>query len=618
MRWKAIYIILGLAVILGVVGYFFSGLIIKWSVERSLETVIGAKVDAQKVSLDLFQLKATIGNLQVANPRNPWKNLFEARNISFRIEPGPFFEGKTVIDEIIVDDLILGTPRKTSGKLDRPLLPGPLGEAQAQLNKDIADIPILNFDQMSSGLDTKKLLDNYKFQIDVSALDVRSKIETAKTQWTENLKDLDQVKVKIADTKKKLDEFQALNAKNPADLKKKIALLKEVKQSLDDLKAQIDKAQNGFKTEFTGLADDVSNLKKIADGDYSSLIKMAKLPSVGGINITESLLGKSLLNESTLVVNLVDKLQKMMPIRIVNPPKEDHPRGGQDITFPGRETYPRFLIKHIAVTGRGTGGTKFSGYTARATVDGVTDEQPLYGKPMLITAFAKSPGSAYIDFNGRINHISSHFQDEMHMKLGGVQLPDVHLSDSRYLPTRLASGEAEVVSNLTVQPQWFNLDVHVEAKNMTGDFSGKPVPHDVATQIIREVLSRIDLLTVDYHLEGFGKKMKMNVSSNLEQVITERLKAAISGKIKKYLDEIRAKVEERLKGKQQELEDARTRYQADLQAKIDQARAQLDEQKQKLDEQKQALEKQLKEKTNGLDLKNLKNLKDLKDLNLNP
>ena len=87
MRWKAVYLILALALFFGVMGCLFLNRLIEWSLERSLETAIGARVEIERVRLDLRRLTLDIGRMQVTNPRNTWRNFFEAGENP--LPPGP-------------------------------------------------------------------------------------------------------------------------------------------------------------------------------------------------------------------------------------------------------------------------------------------------------------------------------------------------------------------------------------------------------------------------------------------------------------------------------------------------------------------------------------------------
>ncbi|HYH02747.1 MAG TPA: hypothetical protein VEC37_06580, partial [Bacillota bacterium] len=174
MRWKGIYLLLALVIIGGVIGVFFLDNIIDWSMERSLETIIGAKADVEKLHLSLHDLTIEIGNLQIANPQNTWRNLIETSGLRLKLAGVPLFSGKVIITEIRIADLKLNSARKTDGKLKRPFLPGPFGEAQAKLHRDIAAAPLLDTDGLKQELNPDRLLESYRFKTHLSADDIRA------------------------------------------------------------------------------------------------------------------------------------------------------------------------------------------------------------------------------------------------------------------------------------------------------------------------------------------------------------------------------------------------------------------------------------------------------------
>ena len=83
MRWKAFYLLIGLLIFLGLIGYFCLDLILKESIIWALETAIGTKVELRKLHLDIPNLALKIDNLQVTNPNNTWRNLIESKVAKF-------------------------------------------------------------------------------------------------------------------------------------------------------------------------------------------------------------------------------------------------------------------------------------------------------------------------------------------------------------------------------------------------------------------------------------------------------------------------------------------------------------------------------------------------------
>ncbi len=594
MRWKAIFILMPILLLLGAIGYFFTDHFLEWAIERSLETVIGAKVEARPVHLDYFNLKLTIGDLQITNPGNTWRNLIQAKNIRMGLESNPLFLGKIVIDEVNIDDLILNAPRKTNGKIKRVILPGPLGEAQQKLNRDIAAIPALSLDTLQKGFDATKLFDAYQFQTNLSADLVQAKIDTTHQKWQENLKAVDEIKAEIAELRQKIENFQSSKPENILEIRDKLAELKDLKNSFDSVRNRIKQTTSGYQADFAQLRTDIAALKEAAEGDYRALLGLAKLPNFNSINYTESLLGSPLLNESTTFVRLADELQRMIPVRIENPPKEKHPRGGQDIVFPGRKTYPRFLIRHISISGQGTPGSFAAGFYAKGSLKGVTSEPQVYGQPML-AALSGTAGDSFFNANGRLDHLSSGLDTRLDIDLGGLPLPDIELPDSPYLPQRLTSGTAEINSEVRIRPEYLLVDLTLSGNHLIGQYSQPTDDDDLMRGIIRDALSRIDTLNLRYRLETVGKELTMRISSNLDEMIASRFKAVIGERIAQFTATIRARVDAELQASQQKLEATRAEYEAKIGSKVDEVRLMLDREEQKLAAKKQELGAKQKE-----------------------
>ena len=100
-----------------VVVYFFIDGWVEAGLETAGESVVGAKVEIDHLKLTLFPLGVTFERMQVANPDDPWKNIFETRHVGFTMDAGQLLRGKYIIETMEVKDLILGTKRTTDGSI---------------------------------------------------------------------------------------------------------------------------------------------------------------------------------------------------------------------------------------------------------------------------------------------------------------------------------------------------------------------------------------------------------------------------------------------------------------------------------------------------------------------
>jgi len=119
MRNKAILILIVLLVITVLVFVFWGNTIIARGLENMLQAITGAKVEIEGFRLNPFNMWVKMESIQITNPANTWRNIIAANKISFKLAPGPLFEGKMVIDEIVVEDLVFNNKRQTDGKIER-------------------------------------------------------------------------------------------------------------------------------------------------------------------------------------------------------------------------------------------------------------------------------------------------------------------------------------------------------------------------------------------------------------------------------------------------------------------------------------------------------------------
>lgn len=157
MRNKAILILIGFLVITGLVCVFWGNTILARGLENTLQAITGAKVEIEGFRLNPFNMGVKIEGIQIANPADTWRNIIAAHKISFKLAPGPLFEGKMVIDEIVVEDLIFNNKRRTNGNIERARAPRPKEKKESKLSRAIATMPILKPEAIAGNLDLNKI-----------------------------------------------------------------------------------------------------------------------------------------------------------------------------------------------------------------------------------------------------------------------------------------------------------------------------------------------------------------------------------------------------------------------------------------------------------------------------
>ncbi|HQT92644.1 MAG TPA: hypothetical protein PL001_11535 [Candidatus Kryptobacter bacterium] len=170
IRKKFVYFALIPSVVLLIVVYLFIASWVASGLESVGEAMTGAKVEIQHLSVTLSLLGIRWENLQVADPNEQMKNIFETGEVQVALNFGQLLRGKYIIETMEVNNLVFGTQRTTSGALPKKpaaeqgsmgpsMFSSLMGQASAAIGVDKLQTP--NFD-LASG---KKLLNTDSFAI---------------------------------------------------------------------------------------------------------------------------------------------------------------------------------------------------------------------------------------------------------------------------------------------------------------------------------------------------------------------------------------------------------------------------------------------------------------------
>ena len=601
MRNKAILILIGFLVMIGLICFFWGNSIITRVLENTLQAIIGAKVEIEGFRLNPFKLAVQMESIQITNPADTWKNIIAANKISFKLAPGPLFEGKKVIDEIVVEDLIFNDKRQTDGKLKKKVSPKSTEKKQSKLSRAIATMPILKPETIADNLNLEKITASYQFKTDLSAAKIKSELAAYQQKWDANLEELNDLKVEIQGLDDKIAKLKKPN--NLMGINEQLDLVKEIRDAAKKIQTELQTANDQFQKDNQALEDAIKGLKEEAEVDYQALLALAKLPDIGNINYAEALLGKTMFKASSVIFNVIGYLQKSLPAKGDNPPKAKPTRGGQNIVFPGRKTYPRFLIKKIAISGKGTPDSSTDGFYVNGIVTGITSEPPIYGLPMTTALFAQTPNQTLLRLDGELNHVTPEFKDKINLTLKGLPLPQLDLSDSKYLPSKILSGRAEINAVAKMDPDLMKLEVLITADNIKTDFSGNPEPDDLISEIVQNTLVNLNQVTVDYQLEQIKDQLEMKISSNLNQIISNRLQETVGEKVTGFTRELRAEVDAKLLKEEKSLDAVKQRFQKTVDAELNEFQVRINLEEQKIEAKRRELEAKKKELERGLQKK---------------
>ena len=119
MRKKGLLLLLILFLIFLAIFMIFTDRWLENRMEAFGTSIVGARVEFDGVDFSFLKLRMQWQRLQVTNPDDTWRNLFETGKAEFDLDLVPLFSRKIIIENLSLENLQLNTERETDGKVEK-------------------------------------------------------------------------------------------------------------------------------------------------------------------------------------------------------------------------------------------------------------------------------------------------------------------------------------------------------------------------------------------------------------------------------------------------------------------------------------------------------------------
>jgi uncharacterized protein (TIGR03545 family) len=543
-RWKAILPFVLFVALVGIVWLLFGENFLRRSAEDYATETLGTEVDIGSLKISESRARLTLGALQVADPFHPTRNLVEAGRIVLQIDPVPLLEKKFVIDQMDLTGLRFGTTRSSPA---RPVKTGGIAQrVRAQVSdwKKQLDVPVLSL----APIDTLKTLalDPTKLGTVQAAQSVIQRGDSVRQALEASLKTLQPRPI--------LDSASALAtrlaATNPAtlDLQSTAQTVAGVRKSIDQidqLKKQLGDLQRSANAGVNLLHNGLGEIDAARQKDYQFARGLLRLPSISAPDISQMLFGPptaSVFEQALYYANLGRSYLPpgMDPLR--RPGSRRVRMSGTSVSFPRERTWPTFLLRQGKIgfsLGPDTSGGSFG-----ATVQGLTSEPAVYGKPTLFSAQGALKGAnpVSVEVGGALNHVGSVPRDSLRAALAGLPLPSFDLPG---LPFRLVPGRGQASLSFGLEGDRLRGHWSLRSDQLAAPASdsarGRPLTQ--LESIVGRVLGGVKSLSLDAELGGTVSHPSLAISSNVGDAIAGGIKAVIGEEVGRVEAKVRAEVD---------------------------------------------------------------------------
>lgn len=578
-RWRAIGPLLVLAAIVAVLWVLFADTIARRETENVGTQALGARVEIDDLHLDIANGDVTIRGLTIASPHEPFRNLLQADELVADVDVLPLTEKKVVIDRIAVHGLRFGTPRETDGRVaakgsgrDAGIARRVMAEARQWASQ--FDVPLL---QLATGaLDIDSLDPRNLATIRVGQA-LAAQADSSRRAWDAAFDTL-----RLGPT---LDSARATLERLRRARATDVAALNDARRALEQLQRARDRVtalERGIGGGVDALRAGVVRLDSVRRRDYAFARGLVRLPSLDAPEVGAALFAPGAITPFERVYYWMELARRYMPPGLLpragpGTARVRHP--GANVRFPRERELPGFLLRsaELSFLLRPT-APEPRRYAGRIT--GVTSDPALFGRPTVASASGPALLAGVL-----LDHVRGTPHDTAGITVESVRLPPFQLPG---LSLRLDPGDATVQLGFALRGDAIDARWAVRSSGVTWTRDTAAAPASRVDELIWRTVSGISRLELDARVTGTIAAPTLQVRSNLDRAIAERLRAVFGEEVAAAERRLRAEVDRVIEAEVGPVRARVTALQAEIAARVARERA-------PIDEVQRALEQRLRE-----------------------
>lgn len=498
--------------------------IVRRAIERTGTSIVGAKVELARADLRLLPLGLTLTGLQVTDPDKPMTNLFEAGRVSFLLDGIELLGGKVIIDEMAVDGVALGTPRKTSGAVKKAA-PGDKAAAAAPITFELPD--------------PEEVLRKEELKTVRLAEELQARAEADKERLEKAFSELPD--------KKRLQEYRARfdalkwGAKGPAAILGRVnefvALKDELASEMERLKALRTDAEK-TAAYYQGA---MQGLSRAPAADMARIREKYAITPSGLANMSRLFFEGPLVDKVESALRWRARLEPVVQEYAAGGGVEVKPRGrGADVRFPERRPLPGFLIRKASVS------VTVSAGEIKGVVTNITGGQEILGEPLRFRfSGERLKGLDSVYLTGKIDRVRpGRPVDEADLSIKAMAINGLPLA-SKPFPLTLARGSADLSVKARIEGPELTATVRSALSGLSV-MAGKADDDNQFISAIREVLSGVKGFGLQAVVKGTVGAYGVTMSSDLDEKLSASAGRVLASRLAVFEKRLSAGLSERL------------------------------------------------------------------------
>ena len=592
---RSIMVFLILIILSVILVYVFRNPIAEFFIEKSGETMAGAKVEVDGVEIKPLSLHITWDKYQFTDKTKTMENLFETGKCEFALEFKPLLAGKVLIDKMTLKDLKFGTARATDGeippskkrkpsKFEKDLKNKVITLAKEKLEAEKKEIPVFNSSILKTKIDVDSVIAAIELETPAKAEELKQLYDTRYDHWDDKL-DNNTYEADINKIKSDLKKIDVDNLKTLDDFQTNLTLVQSVYSKSNEVYTNV-------TTDKKELEKDLKTLKKLKKdvpawikSDVDKTLSFAKLPDINVENVALMLFGDKITNGLMMILDNIQKSREFAAAAKNEPAKDEK-----------MPELPKLWIRLIELNLETKDGMALAG-----NIKDITDNQDKTAKPMLFTFNGTKANLGDLQLIAKIDYRDNSAKEDIAVKLDNMPVSNMEFTNFDLLPSKLKKGNSSLNATINMNDDEFKSKIFFAVEDVEFDYSSKTDMNKDLVRISREITEAIDVINVNARVKQIDKDFSMNLDSNLDELIASKLKQIISGEIQDAKNEIERRVHAEIDGYKAELTDIVASKEAELRSKIAVYEEEIKKQKAEVEKKKQEVKDKIEKEKKKLE-----------------
>jgi uncharacterized protein (TIGR03545 family) len=539
--------------------YLFADRWIESALEAAGESIVGAKVEIDHLHLSLSPIAIEFARLQVANPKDLWKNIFETRRVRFALNFGQLLRNKYIIETMEVNNLVFETKRSTDGSLPktrpkkREESPSVITQATAAIAREAEKTPVFDLDKLRKGLKVDSLVNIQNLRTVQHIDSLKTQVQEASRQWEATLADIDKSKQRVAEIQTSIKAINLNELKSIESTTSALTNVNNAYKSVNELNETLKLRRAAITGQLDRLYSAATQTADLARADYESVKRLARLPDLSTRGLANLLLGKEILEKVNGYLGWIDFARRTVPKYTPRPEYEKPKRfEGQNVHFPVERSYPKWWIKKILISGGQEREQHPDYFYAKGEASNITNNQRLRGFPLTVALSGTKGGRSSFTFDASLDRRPDIPVDRYEVTATGVAVGGLSLGRADFLPSKITNASANAAAQVSTRGNEFDSNLKIDFRSLSLTFD-RP-PRSDLERIARDVLAAISAFSVQLRMWNTGGPFNVAFTTDLDDELAARTKRIIGDELARLQNEIRSRVDQRIAEKRAEFD----------------------------------------------------------------